>query len=268
MKKLLFIILLLTTSVSLAQTKVAAKSQIKEKNITSLEEVDIFPEFPGGNHTLKQFLFANIQYPEKALQERIQGDIWVVFVIDSTGAINDMSVQEGINTECDAEVLRVLSLMPKWKPARKDQKNVTVWYGFSITFTLPKEKLSTKIDTTTHSIIPSYIGENEEIPFVVVQKMPQFRGGTSKMYKFISTNLRYPAEALEKKIEGNVFITFVVKKDGSIKDISISKSLGYGCDEEAIRLIKSMPKWRPGRQSGKNVPVRYSLPIRFTLPAK
>ncbi len=108
-------------------------------------------------------------------------------------------------------------------------------------------------------------GGREEQPFVAVEQMPEFQGGVAEMYKYLSKNIRYPSKATAANVEGKVFVAFVVGADGTIKDVTVSKGIGYGCDEEAVRVVKAMPKWKPGRQSGRNVPVRYSVPISFTL---
>lgn len=95
--------------------------------------------------------------------------------------------------------------------------------------------------------------------------VPEFPGGQDSMYKFIYANLKYPKKAKEKGIEGKVYIQFVVEADGSLSNIKVLKGLGYGCDEEAMRIIKKMPKWVPGGQNGKKVPVKFNLPIKFEL---
>jgi TonB family protein len=99
--------------------------------------------------------------------------------------------------------------------------------------------------------------------FVVVEEMPEFPGGMEGLRKYLSENLKYPAEAREKNVQGTVFLSFVVQADGTITDVTTLKGIGAGCDEEASRVLAAMPPWQPGRQSGKAVPVRYSLPIRF-----
>lgn len=91
-----------------------------------------------------------------------------------------------------------------------------------------------------------------------------FPGGLKALSKFVKENLRYPDEAKENQVSGVVFVSFIVAADGTITDVTVAKGIGSGCDEEAVRVVKSMPKWKPGRQSGKNLPVRMSLPIRFT----
>ncbi len=99
--------------------------------------------------------------------------------------------------------------------------------------------------------------------FAVVEKMPEYVGGFPELGNFLSQNMKYPAEAREKNIQGTVFVEFVVLADGIIDMVKVVKGLGHGLDEEALRVVKSMPKWTPGMQSGKTVAVRYVLPVKF-----
>jgi protein TonB len=101
--------------------------------------------------------------------------------------------------------------------------------------------------------------------FVTMKNPPTYPDGLPKFYKFISSNITYPAEAKEKKVEGNVHISFIVEKDGALSNIKILRKLGAGTDEEAIRVLKLVKKWNPGIQNGKPVRVQYNLPIRFSL---
>lgn len=105
----------------------------------------------------------------------------------------------------------------------------------------------------------------EEEIFTAVEQNPEYPGGTSAMYRFIGENLKYPSAAQRANVSGKVFVKFVVEKDGSIGDVQILKGIGFGCDEEASRVIKQMPKWKPGRQNGRDVRVYYTIPINFTL---
>ncbi|RDC62383.1 TonB family protein [Adhaeribacter pallidiroseus] len=98
-----------------------------------------------------------------------------------------------------------------------------------------------------------------------VDIMPEFPGGLKQMYDFIRRTLRYPAEAQRQGLEGTVVVTFVVGKSGEISDIKVIKDVGGGTAEEAIRVIRSMKPWQPGRQKGQPVPVRFTLPLRFSL---
>jgi periplasmic protein TonB len=106
--------------------------------------------------------------------------------------------------------------------------------------------------------------KDEEI-FTVVEQNPEFVGGNAAMYAWLGKNIKYPAAAQRANISGKVFVSFTVNTDGSITDAQVLKGLGFGTDEEAIRVVKSMPKWKPGKQSGRAVRVKYNLPISFQL---
>lgn len=101
--------------------------------------------------------------------------------------------------------------------------------------------------------------------FTVVEQMPEFPGGTAKMMKYLNENIDYPQMAREVGVQGTVFVTFVVEPDGSITNVRILRGIGSGCDEEAVRVVKSMPKWTPGKQRNKPVRVQFNLPVRFIL---
>lgn len=107
--------------------------------------------------------------------------------------------------------------------------------------------------------------ETETKPYTMVEEMPQFPGGTKELLSYISKNLHYPVLAAENGVQGKVFIQFVVSALGWVKDVKVLRSLDPHCDKEAIRVIESLPKWIPGRQNGRNVPVYYTLPIVFKL---
>ena len=108
--------------------------------------------------------------------------------------------------------------------------------------------------------------ENDSI-YTVVETMPEFPGGTAKMMGFLAANISYPQTARDKGVEGRVYISFVVEKDGSVSDVKVLRGIGGGCDEEAVRVVQSMPNWKPGVQKGKPVKVAYNLPVRFALKA-
>ena len=101
--------------------------------------------------------------------------------------------------------------------------------------------------------------------FDVVEDMPQYPDGMQGMMKFLIENISYPKDAQEKKISGRVLVTFVVEKDGSISNVETVKSVFPSLDDEAVRVVKSMPNWKPGKQNGKVVRVKYTLPISFSL---
>ncbi len=107
--------------------------------------------------------------------------------------------------------------------------------------------------------------ETEPEIFVFVEKMPEFPGGLAEMMKFLSSNIKYPPIARENNIQGRVVLSFIVNEDGSISNIETLRDIGAACTEEAIRVVKKMPKWSPGEQRDKKVKVKYTLPIFFKL---
>lgn len=101
--------------------------------------------------------------------------------------------------------------------------------------------------------------------FTIVEEMPGFPGGDEELFKYLGQNIKYPAMAKDAGISGIVYITFLVKETGDIANVKVLRGIGGGCDEEAMRVVKNMPKWKAGKQRGKAVRVQFNLPIRFTL---
>jgi len=124
-------------------------------------------------------------------------------------------------------------------------------------------------DTKNIEITPVKIEEEEEEEdvqiFTVVENDPEFPGGMEALYKYLRSNIKYPQLARDNNITGKVYVTFVVEKDGSIANPRVLKDIGGGCGAEAIRVVKAMPKWTPGKQRGKAVRVQFNLPVSFNL---
>jgi len=109
------------------------------------------------------------------------------------------------------------------------------------------------------------VTEDDNKIFTAVEQVPEFPGGLEAFSKYLSKNIRYPAVARENGTQGRVILSFVCERDGSLTDIKVARGIGDGCDEEAVRVIKNSPKWKPGIQNGRPVRVAYSVPISFTL---
>lgn len=122
--------------------------------------------------------------------------------------------------------------------------------------------------TEIEEYIPVEMDEEESSEaeiFTVVEESPGFPGGDIARIRYLQENIRYPQMARESGIQGTVYVTFVVEKDGRVTDVRILRGIGGGCDEEAIRVINAMPRWNPGKQRGKPVRVQFNMPIKFTL---
>ena len=116
-------------------------------------------------------------------------------------------------------------------------------------------------------VAPEVVEEDvvEQEIFQIVEEMPAFPGGEAKLMEYVGKNIKYPQIARETGIQGRVFIGFVVEPDGSVSNVKLLRGIGGGCDEEAMRVVKSMPKWKPGKQRGKAVRVSYQIPVFFKL---
>lgn len=124
---------------------------------------------------------------------------------------------------------------------------------------------STIIPAYTPPLVPEEIRPEEVEVFKVVEEMPSFPGGEKERLRFLSQNTSYPQLAKEAGIQGTVYLAFVVEKDGSITDLRVLRGVDGGCTEEAVRVVKSMPNWNPGKQRGIPVRVEISISIKFTL---
>ena len=115
-----------------------------------------------------------------------------------------------------------------------------------------------------------YISEGEIVEefldvYRITDQMPEFPGGEDEMMKFVQDNVVYPQQAKDAGVEGRVFVNFIVETDGSVSDVKVLRGIGHGCDEAAVEVVQSMPKWKPGFQNGEAVRVRYMLPVSFQL---
>lgn len=120
----------------------------------------------------------------------------------------------------------------------------------------------------------SLLAQNDVLKYNVIEgdtvyefseTVPEFPGGQQALFKHLATNIKYPKEAIKGKIEGKVFVNFVVDDKGNVKNVTLKRGIGGGCDEEAMRVVEELPAWQPGTIGGKAVSVQYVLPIVFKL---
>lgn len=127
------------------------------------------------------------------------------------------------------------------------------------------EEVEMEEEEEVEEIIEEEPEEEEEEVFMIVEDMPEFPNGPMAMMKFLRDNIVYPRIAIDNDLQGTVIVQFVVAKDGHINNVSVVRGIGGGCDEEAVRVIKKMPNWNPGKQRGRAVPVNIRVPVRFKL---
>ena len=363
----------------------------KPENDSIYQIVDEMPQYPGGEKAMMEYVAKNVKYPQEAKDKEIQGRVFVSFVIEKDGSVNEVKVLRSIGGGCDEEAVRVIKDMPKWKPGKQEGKPVRVSYMMPINFKLSDGQPSKGLDNTKYEgsskgtkdgttytlnmtmefesknsgyFVMTLTGQkygstitmfediglpfkytfdgkssgaiephnpdgspmNPEPPYIfsinkdgsikidfydfrdefgikemvfkkvdantpvetkkqssktkdekvemkpdkngvyhIVEEMPVFPGGEQALMDYVSKNVVYPQEAQEKGISGRVFVCFIVEKDGSVNEVSVMRGIGGGCDDEAVRVIKAMPKWKPGKMKGEAVRVSYMMPITFKL---
>ena len=245
------------------------------------------PLFPGGNSAMMKFLSDNIKYPVEAQENGIEGRVITNFVVEKDGSLSDIQVVRGIDPLLDKEAVRVLKAMPNWQPGKQKGEDVRVRFTLPVVYRLvggdkktsaapppppppPSDAKASSVPPSPPPPPPAYTKSTEELKntnevFVVVENQPEFPEGNAAMMKFLSDNIKYPADAIKNGIQGRVITNFVVEKDGSLTDVKVVRGTDPLLDTEAIRVIRSMPKWKPGTQKGQAVRVRFTLPVVFRL---
>ncbi|SHM89017.1 outer membrane transport energization protein TonB [Chitinophaga jiangningensis] len=227
-------------------------------------QVEVQPEYPGGETALNKYLANNIKYPKEAVKAKVSGLVIVKFIIDPTGKITEIttsSKQPKHGAGLEEEAIRVVKGMPDWKPGVQNGHPVNVEFQLPIRFALPSDS-------------PKSEAPQQETPkgkqvYTFVDTPPSFTGGEEALNEYLRSNIKYPADAVKNKVSGTVFVQFTVEADGKISTIrTVGPEKGHGLEEEAIRVVKAMPTWIPGEHENKKVPVQFNLPIRFTLDAK
>lgn len=241
-------------------------SQVSEAdNEAPFVIVEEMPMFPGGDGELLMFIAKNTIYPEEARKNGVQGRVIARFCITSQGTVDRISVLKGVSPELDNEAIRVISTLPAFKPGRQGGKPVPVWYMVPITFSLGKKNQSPVDSLAQNQPFTIKSQSNDDEPYVVVEEMPEFPGGDEALLKYVVENVVYPPEAKKQGIQGRIIIRFCVTKEGNVDRVTIIRGVNPDLDTEAVRVIKSLPKFKPGSQDGKNVNVWYTAPIEFAL---
>ena len=242
------------------------QEEISEKQESRAAEGEVFmvveemPEFPGGMGECMKWLSQNIKYPADAKEKGVQGRVIVQFVVEKDGTIVNAKVVRGVDPDLDAEALRVVNQSPKWKPGKQKGEAVRVKYTLPIMFKLDNDSSDSKAAEA-----PREAKVDENGVHQVCEEMPEFPGGMAECMKWLGKNINYPEDCKKEGVQGRVIVQFVVDKDGSIKDPTIARGVHPSLDKEALRVLSSMPNWKPGKQKGEAVKVRYTIPVMFKL---
>lgn len=253
------------TKISSDNLKIKVVSKQDRDSIYNI--VEQMPEFPGGAAEMMTYLSGNIKYPEQAKDKGISGRVFLSFVVEKDGSVNQVKVVKGIGGGCDEEALRVVKAMPKWKPGLQKGKPVRVSYMLPITFKLNEGDKSQ--EENVEKALEKAKKPDDKGVYQIAETMPEYPDGMDGLRSFIQENLTVPEKykQIDTKAEYRVFVQFVIAEDGSITNIELMKPEPSKQDlnDEAVRVVKSMPKWKPGTVDGKPVKVRYVLPILFKL---
>ncbi len=244
MKRLLLFVILF---VEIAVATALGQNQV-------YRSVEQMPQFPGGEAALMKYLDSHVQTPQT--QERIEGRVVLQFVVQSDGSIGEIKVVRSLHPDYDKEAVRVVKSLPKFTPGRQNGQAVAVWYTLPVTF-----KLKENDGRHSYMNLPMFGTHRDTTIYRSVEQMPQFPGGEAALMKYIKAHLQTPQT--QEIIVGNVILQFVVQSDGSIGEVKVVRSLHPDYDKEAVRVIKSLPKFTPGRQNGQAVAVWYTLPVTF-----
>lgn len=225
-------------------------SQINGEDEVYLDGDRIEAKFDGGGlEKFHEFVRKEFDYSKVAKT----GTMVAAFTIDVEGKVTGIKITQILDAESAKEMIRVLKLCPKWEPAKRGGKPVSIEIKYPMTFT------SSKSDELTVVPTQKVAGEEEIFNTAGVETKPEFPGGLREFYMFIGKNYQAPSDKDFKG--GKVLVSFVIEKDGSVSDVKIVKDCGFGSGDEAKRVLSISPKWAPATQN--NVPVRceYMLPI-------
>jgi TonB family protein len=251
MKKTLFTFILILSLF-------VAKGQTTDTINQVFTFVEKSAEFPGGLDKLYLYLQNNIDYPIDSYKKNIQGKVFVTFVVERDGSLTNVAILRGVSPDIDAEAIKVVRNSPKWSPGIQNGKPVRVQFSMAINFKLPQKPGNDQhLMDSVHNLPP------DQKIFTSVEQMPAFPGGARGFRKYLEENLKYPDKAREDNINGQVRVSFIVEKDGSLSGIRIANGLSPETDTEALRIMNSCPKWIAGTQHGVPVRVAYSLSIPF-----
>jgi len=223
-------------------------------------------------HVKSRFEQLQKEHPEKR---------FVVLELNETASQKLEALKDQYGLPAAMEVFKTVGGKPVAESVRGEAANITI----ERTAAPPAEGLSANSDTRTRNGGKRPNGEQtfaivefnseatrisetaaqEEKIFTVVEHQPEFPGGHDALVAFIRGNLRYPAEARRQGIEGTVYASFIVELDGSVSSVNIVKGISPDCDAEVKRMVEAFPKWTPGKQSGREVRVRFVVPVKFAL---
>jgi TonB family protein len=227
----------------------------QQKSIPTEEQTFTIVEqpatFQGGDlTTFRTWVQKNTLYPKIAKEKGVSGKVFVQFSVNSKGEVVDVKVLRHADSLLDEEAVRTVSSSPKWEPAM--QKGIKVKQQFTIPIAFVNDEQKSQ--------------QTDEPVFLIVEKSATFQGGDLTTFRtWVAENIKYPEIALKNGITGKVFVQFAVNSKGEVVDIRVLRSVDTLIDEEAVRVVKSSPKWEPAEQRGTKVKQIFNIPVSFTI---
>lgn len=255
---------------SISDLKIASSTPPPVSSEKIFEKPDTAAVFKGGTDEMKKFIANTLSYPPEAIARNAQGLVVYSFTVGTDGSLSNFVLVHHADSALDKEALRILKTMPNWIPAKSDNQVVLSKNFVPMYFQLKKKENpqnnsseTTEIELSTKNVAPSRIftGEIIEKPDIP----PIFTGGSIEMNRFIKRALRYPKEARERKSQGLVVYTFIVEPDGSLSNFDLIHRADSSLDLEALRILKAMPPWRPGKFKNEIVRTKSYVPMYFKL---
>ncbi len=213
-------------------------------------QADQLPAFPGGPERLRSYISSNLTVPYIRLENDTTVVVTVDFVVEHTGELSNIRVRNPGFRQLDKEVLLMFTRMPPWEPGYLHRKPVSLNVSLPITVNLGNTKR-----------------KPYDVPVPELSNLPQYRGGGQALAYFIRKTLQYPAEARKAGIGGAVTVEFLVMSNGTVGNAgTLGEVIGYGLEEEAVRIVEKMPRWIPAKLDGKAVTAKHKVIIRFEPP--
>ncbi len=254
------------------------------------EGEDLFDEIVHSEcpYDIVDFLINNLNYPIARLKSdtRVEIPVVVIFNVEDDGSISNVRVKDPVHPDLDKEAISVVQKMPRWKPAMSNGRLVRSKFHVTIMFpNIPYPEPNYQSDSlvTTLGLVrcdvdstsskkemgsksdSNYDDDDDMIMGMIVEQKPVFPGGQKALMEFLKSNLVYPKAARDSSIQGRVIVKFTVEKDGSITDVEVVRGVHPALDEEAVRVVSMMPKWKPGTQMGDTVRTKFTLPVLFKI---
>ena len=276
----LLVLLVLATGPALAQKPAKLKYPTPDANqIYDAVEQPAVPK--GGPAGYANYLETHQKYPIAALRANQEGTVQVSFVVEKSGYVGEVKVVQPVAPLLDAEAVRVIKSSPRWTPAHQRGVAVRQRVVAPVSFVLAPGsgetvEVPTNLTASTQPLPPgteaaapgttSVIGTAPNGAAIIrPEKSAQPVGGNAAFFAWIAANQKYPDLARKRHIQAKVPVEFVVQPDGSLTDMRVVQKHGSGLDEEAMRLIKTAPKWEPATYQGKPIKQKMTLPVIFQL---